>query len=260
MQVAKVICPICGQEISKSNFVRHQKRHENHPETFEKSVYRVDHEGLNCKFCGKECKSKKSLAQHELRCKNNPDRKDYIKEGFNSVGSKTWNKGLTKETDERMKLIVEKYVKNEKLGLHKSHTHPHTDETKKHLSIVMTEYNHSNNRRNSHGKHGYFDGIYFMSTWELAFYIFSKSHGHNIIRCSERFRYELNGKYHYYTPDFIEDDTFIEVKGWETDLDKIKYEVVDNLKVIYYNDIKPMIDYVKKLYQVENLDELYTGD
>lgn len=27
-----------------------------------------------CKFCGKQCKNKNSLAQHECRCKNNPNR------------------------------------------------------------------------------------------------------------------------------------------------------------------------------------------
>ena len=27
-----------------------------------------------CKFCGKECKNKNSLTQHEIRCKENPNR------------------------------------------------------------------------------------------------------------------------------------------------------------------------------------------
>ena len=119
MQRTKIVCPICGQEISKSNYTKHQRRHENHPETFKESIYHVDHEGLNCQYCGKECKNKNSLAQHELRCKNNPDRKDYIKEGFNSVGHFSWKKGLTKETDERVRrnseavaLAMQNKVKN----------------------------------------------------------------------------------------------------------------------------------------------------
>ena len=28
-----------------------------------------------CKFCNKICKSNNSLIQHEIRCKNNPNRK-----------------------------------------------------------------------------------------------------------------------------------------------------------------------------------------
>lgn len=29
---------------------------------------------LRCKYCGRECKNKNSLAQHEIRCKENPNR------------------------------------------------------------------------------------------------------------------------------------------------------------------------------------------
>ena len=28
---------------------------------------------LNCQYCGRECKNKNSLAQHEIRCKENPN-------------------------------------------------------------------------------------------------------------------------------------------------------------------------------------------
>ena len=28
---------------------------------------------FNCKYCNKECKNKNSLAQHEIRCKENPE-------------------------------------------------------------------------------------------------------------------------------------------------------------------------------------------
>ena len=27
-----------------------------------------------CRYCGKLCKNKNSLAQHEIRCKNNPNK------------------------------------------------------------------------------------------------------------------------------------------------------------------------------------------
>lgn len=80
------------------------------------------------------------------------------------------------------------------------------------------------------------------------------------VRCNDRFRYELHGKNHYYTPDFIEDGYFVEVKGWETELDKLKYTLVDNLKVIYYNELKQMIKFVQNLYNVEDISTLYTGD
>ena len=35
---------------------------------------------MKCQYCGKECKNKNSLAQHEIRCSNNPNK---IKSGNN---------------------------------------------------------------------------------------------------------------------------------------------------------------------------------
>lgn len=45
-----------------------------------------------CKYCGKECKNQNSLTQHELRCRQNPNRLDlsYIKPGH-SKGHKGMN-------------------------------------------------------------------------------------------------------------------------------------------------------------------------
>lgn len=57
---------------------------------------------LYCKYCGKECKSINSLKQHECRCPSNENRKSDVTKGFNTPGITPWNKGLTKETDERV--------------------------------------------------------------------------------------------------------------------------------------------------------------
>ena len=69
-------CPYCGRKISKNTFNKHIKCHENG--NFEKrkskTQYHLDHDDLFCKFCRKECKNKNSLRQHEIRCKNNPNR------------------------------------------------------------------------------------------------------------------------------------------------------------------------------------------
>lgn len=59
-------------------------------------------ETLNCRFCGKECKNKNSLRNHERLCKLNPNRCNVIRQGFNNLGKKSWNRGLSKETDSRV--------------------------------------------------------------------------------------------------------------------------------------------------------------
>lgn len=53
-------------------------------------------------------------------CSKNPNRNPkHIGNGkMFASGQVSWNKGLTKETDERIKKGIETFQKNEKLGLH----------------------------------------------------------------------------------------------------------------------------------------------
>lgn len=70
------ICPVCGKEISNCNYERHLISHKNNPKYHNKLQTRqsIDHDGLYCKYCGKLCKNKNSLAQHECRCDKNPNK------------------------------------------------------------------------------------------------------------------------------------------------------------------------------------------
>jgi hypothetical protein len=56
-----------------------------------------------CRFCSKICKNKLSLSTHESKCPSNPDRV-YVN---GMTGKKAWNKGLSKETDQRIKRYAE---------------------------------------------------------------------------------------------------------------------------------------------------------
>lgn len=64
-----------------------------------------------CRYCGKECKHKNSLAQHELRCKQNPNRKVY-KSNFIKY-NEDLKSGLVK------KQFSNQYIKAKLLGLPK---------------------------------------------------------------------------------------------------------------------------------------------
>lgn len=68
----KVKCPICSQNITPNNLNKHLVSHENKQKRVVKQ--KVTHDGLNCIYCGKECKNKNSLAQHECRCDKNPNK------------------------------------------------------------------------------------------------------------------------------------------------------------------------------------------
>lgn len=53
---------------------------------------------MKCQYCSKECKNKNSFTNHQRLCPKNPDR--VYKNGM--AGKTPWNKGLLKETDDRV--------------------------------------------------------------------------------------------------------------------------------------------------------------
>ena len=212
-----------------------------------------------CSYCGKVCKNLNSLKNHEIRCKSNTNRIVMRRPvEFTFKGRIPYNKGLTKDTDERVyknATAVKEYYKYHDSPFKGKH---HTEESKRLLSVKMTEVNHECHNRYSWGKKGWYDGVFFMSTYELVYYIYMRDTGSNIVRCKQRFKYFYEDKYHYYTPDFIlNNNTFVEVKGLERAVDKIKYSVVPGLLVVKYDVLSPMIHYVKTTYNVVEVEQLY---
>lgn len=154
----------------------------------------------HCQYCGKECHSKNSLLNHERLCKFNPNRVESNLKNLTHKGHKAWNKGLTVETDERVKKQVEKMVKrveNGELNFYK-------------VKRYIYEYN----------------GVKLDGSWELMFAIYLDEH--NIVweRPRSVFTYFFNGKEHKYLPDFYlpNSDLYIEIKGQPCDKDYAKWE------------------------------------
>ena len=142
MQRTRILCELCGQEISKSNYTKHIRRHKDHPETFKDLTWKLTHDGLKCQYCGKECKNKNSLCNHERLCSKNPNRQELIREGFNNQGRVAWNKGLTKETSDSLKRASEtlqrRYYSKEIIPFWSGKTH--TEETKEKISRARKEF------------------------------------------------------------------------------------------------------------------------
>lgn len=208
----------------------------------------------SCQYCDKQCKNANSLRNHERFCKLNPYKEEC------HLKNQGWAKGLNKNSDARIKNNSLSKIEHFKTRGGTFKGRHHSEETKRKLSEAQLKIDHDAHDRNSHGKRGYIDGIFFMSTWELAYYIYMRDHGHKISRCNLKFDYEYEGKKHKYTPDFLLDEyAIIEVKGRETALDQYKYALVDNIQVIYMKDILPMISWVKANYSVDDLSSLYNN-
>ena len=84
-----------------------------------------------CNHCGKSNKNTNSNTQHQLRCKENPNRIEYFKvwELNGPKGKIPWSKGLNKDNDPRIRKISEK-LKTKKGESNPFYNKKHTAESK----------------------------------------------------------------------------------------------------------------------------------
>ena len=111
------------------------------------------------------------------------------------------------------------------------------------------------------GKRGYYKGYYCMSSWELAWLVYQLDHNKEVKQCRVQFDYEFNGKKRKYTPDFIINDIFYEIKNWHRPDTDAKIEAVkktgSQIVLIEGKDIEPYLDYVKTKYGNNFVENLY---
>ncbi len=105
-------------------------------------------------------------------------------------------------------------------------------------------------------KSGWYDGIHFDSSWELAFYIYNKEHNAKIERCKEVRKYIIDNEEHEFHPDFVINNQIYEVKGIKSKNSEAKQKYNQDIKFLYRNDIKQYLDYVIEKYG-KNFIDLY---
>lgn len=168
-----------------------------------------------CDFCQKEYTNKIGFSNHVRRCPSNPNR---IIETLTDKG--------------RAKIIAKNLL------------YRHSDETKKKLSESMKKavfanpdsYSSSNRGRT---KQIIVDGIKLQGQWEVDFYHWAKSEGLSPVRPSIGFRYEWNGLRTYFPDFYIKSlNLYVEVKGYETDRDRAKWnQFPEKLVVLKHREI-----------------------
>lgn len=111
-------------------------------------------------------------------------------------------------------------------------------------------------------KQGNYEGIHFNSSWELAYYVYSRDHGITVHRNTAiSFAYKLDGESHLYFPDFIlEDGTYVEIKGRITKAalaKKEQFPTDQKYLFLTHEDLKPMLSYCRRTYGTRFWEALY---
>lgn len=181
---------------------------------------------LACEHCSKECKNTNSLRNHSRLCKLNPNRQE---SSFKVLkGRPSWNAGLTSETDHRVAEMSSKIS----LTMTGKPGKKHSPETREKMSLKKKEL-YASGWEPICGRCKKYDytspvagTIKVDGTWELKVAKYLDTLGVKWSRNRKRFPYiKPDNKASTYQPDFFVDDwdTYIEVKGYETDLDRCKW-------------------------------------
>ena len=197
-----------------------------------------------CQYCGKQCKNANSLIQHEIRCKENPNKIDmsYIKTGH-SKGHKGTNQFIKAKELGLEKPDISEYTRY-KIGT-AWRGKQHTDEEKKKISegirkaIINNPESYSSSNVNGRIKHYEYNNVILDGKWELEVAKFLDTNNIKWEKPNKGIPYNWNNSVHLYFPDFYlpEFNYYIEVKGYQRDRDINKWNAVDNLIIIKENEI-----------------------
>lgn len=190
-----------------------------------------------CKYCGKQCKNKNSLAQHERLCKENPNRQISSFVAYNKEctdGKRDiWNKGLTKDTDSRLKqqsiTLSNRYSSNDLVPSFKGKCH--SEETKQKMSMKRKQYLLDNPEKvpyklNRHSKQSYpekyfrevFDNDDLLKTAISEYRV--KLYSLDFAFPDIKFYIEIDGEQHYVDLRIVEHDKKrnleLEQIGWKS--------------------------------------------
>lgn len=276
----KFECPHCHKKLTASGIAIHIERCLMNPERVptkhelklakEKSKPKMDVPG-NCCYCGKYCYNQNSLHNHEIRCKDNPNRKVQTHTGGGwSKGTPPWNKGLTADTDERVRRSAESVkkainilkIKHPEKFAGRAKT-PEAEERRRiNIGIGMRKSSNCGGKRqgSGRGKKGWYKGFFCDSTYELVYVIYNIDNGIKFKKCDRIYTYQYKGETHKYYPDFeLADGTIIETKGYHSEVVDIKAASVTDrpIKILYEKDLQYAFDWVKEHYTYNQLSDLY---
>ena len=223
-----------------------------------------------CECCGKVMTKKfRSGRFCSISCAN---KRNHSEETKNKIRLSTrGSKRSAEQTILRKERNLERYYESPKVCNYCGKELPFEQRNLKYCSIEcresgMAESSFNKLHRIDTSKHwrgnfkwGTYKGFWCDSSWELAFVMYCLDNGINVVQNHDFFNYTYEGKTHRYTPDFIIDGTYIEIKGYFTDKDReklLQFPKDKNIKLITNKDIKKYINYAKSKYGIRYF-ELY---
>jgi len=185
-----------------------------------------------CKYCGKEY-CKKGIGTHIWR--NHGAGKNFDPNQSYKNGTKiVWNKGKTKLDDKRIAIgsinSTQSHLRNLSLGITKGHRL--SEEHKARLKEIAFDkirkgewHNSFSHARTYLYKSDFAGDVKLYGTWELLFAQYLDLNDIKWERPKNTFEYVYEGNIHHYTPDFylLDDDLYIEIKGYKTARDIAKW-------------------------------------
>jgi len=260
---AKKVCDKCNKEISSSNFDRHYSKCglDKGDKILLQEKWLNDSGKYNCPYCSKEF-SKKGICNH-IFLQHTDKGKKYKENKFSDDNIKfkmAWSRGLTKETDDRVKKAAKQQKEFYSTG---KITHPFlgrklTPEHKEKLSVAQSNLIEAGEGSNNFKHVKYYKNRNIIGEeysirggYELKISNWLNKKGILWIK-GNNFKYNINGVEKTYIPDFYlpEFDYYLETKGYYPEKDQIKMKLVleqndINLKIIFKDTI-------------ENLDNIHT--
>lgn len=266
-------CSYCGRQCKGEQALHKHERHcKSNPSRIPQANPSNESQEVYCSYCGKLCKNQNSLRNHERLCKKNANREIHHLKGVRRpdlAGRIPWNKGLSKDSSDTIKKQAEAISMRLKsgeiigcFGLRGTDNYSTKPEVKAKVSKKMLGNHYNNPSKTGRGKKGRYKDFYCSSTYELAFIIYCLDKEIPVKKCSYVYDYEYEGKKHKYYPDFIVNNTIIEIKGFYTEKVKVKTESVKDrpIIVLYKKDLKEVFDYIESTYNKtvdKNIHELY---
>lgn len=203
---------------------------------------------IRCSFCEKMF-SKKGIGTHIWRKHGNGINHETNSNIGYKNGRVVWNKGLTKESSES--------IKNSSLTFKKNFLNGEINFKGRKLSketIQKLKINSGGIRKGAgRGKKGWYKNYWCDSSWELAYVIYNLDHNIKFERNRKYFEYVYKNETHKYYPDFIEGNKYVEIKGYESIVTKLKKEAMknENYELINASKIEKYLKYTIEKYGID---------